>query len=397
MFDLRKTIMEIITEEDVKNFYKKNRSSETSETIVDIAKGNVLIRTPYHMKEIKNLISSDRRLIKEKYAKETNRYSLLDVSRNDKNDESIFYNVTKKILQFEETLTFRESIDMIIKFKKLLNENFYGALLRDVNDEDIIINPLHILTALSIIDNNMCDNGQKYNLIIYVYNDREQADKFYKTEQSDHQQVIKNIHQLMNTYITKVPIMQRLESSRDPKVKELQLKMLSKTKLFENEDKKYIYYIVASQILTKGIIAPYYSSSLIKQNVSNLNDVSGMHLSPMASVNISGSGEDIFKNKYYSVCTGSTPKRTIEGLKTLTHSNLNSPFDTRRMVPGSLHYVDMMIEKSLELLIQSGCTTVEYTPEIKPYIKLSKTDKLNQMQTLETKSTQITENTNLAD
>jgi hypothetical protein len=117
-----------------------------------------------------------------------------------------------------------------------------------------------------------------------------------------------------------------------------------------DEDPNFLYYLVPNQLLTKGIVAPYYGTSLVRQKLAT-SDVTGLHLTPMLSANISYSYE---LRDWTSVCTGSVPKATVAGLKTLNHSNLSSPYNRDILFPGALVYADKCIEKSIEIYKLSG-------------------------------------------
>jgi hypothetical protein len=71
----------------------------------------------------------------------------------------------------------------------------------------------------------------------------------------------------------------------------------------------------------------------------------------MGSCNISmfGYKNDIVNKNFSSVCTGSVSNSTLEGLRTLNHANLSSPYSTTIIANGGLVYAQLAVIKSLQI------------------------------------------------
>jgi hypothetical protein len=96
---------------------------------------------------------------------------------------------------------------------------------------------------------------------------------------------------------------------------------------------------------------PFYGSSLVKMT-KTFTESKGTPLSPFNSVNIAnGQSQSPEYIQYDSVCTGTVHSNTtIDGLRTLIHSNYSSPYSSSKFLnPACLIYARRMIEKSLEI------------------------------------------------
>jgi len=259
----------------------------------------------------------------------------------------LFENVTQNVINISAKKSYAECIDIILDYKNALKDNFYGAVLRTTSNR-ITINPFHILTALSALNNDKYMNNV-YNIIIYVYDDRQKLNVFTKNEVSDHKLINSNIDALMNAYISRVPTVTRIiadENSNNDKAKTYK-RVIKQTRKFPDEDPTYNHYISCNQLITRGIFAPFYGASLIRMN----GNTTGLRLTPFGSCNIgSDSNSDLTSApSYKSVCTGSRNNKTLHGLRSLSHANLSSPFGGGFIQNGALAYADIMIERCISL------------------------------------------------
>ena len=340
------SILERILSNTIRQFHKDN-----SESIMlpnaddDFVEGNVLFRTPINRTSIQELLSTNRYTIKDKYLVDER---IEHVSA--KGDDGLFTNVTEQIININSKANFIECMKQITEYKKALGVNFYGALLRDTSTRSIILNPYHILTALSILDNPKYMEAN-YNIIIYCYSNRKAMDIFYKTEQVDYAKCELNINALMNGYMSKIKSESKSTLSERNDISSERINLSYQLKKHPDEDSGSLHYIVANQLMTNGIISPSYGATLIKLN----GDTGGLHLTPQKSCNISN--DESYKisdnMSYRSVCTGSLSNRTLTGLRSLSHCNYGSPFSGKFMMAGLLGYIDTMIHRSEQLYIQA--------------------------------------------
>ncbi len=316
-------------------------------------KGNVLFKTLPFRSSFQNLLThskviTDRsKLVNDSYPESTHYRSLMD-------------DVTKEIITISKNTKFKDAMIQIQKVKDALKEKFYGALLIS---KKIILNPLHPLTAMSIIDSKEYSEETRYRVVVFVYQNRPAMDKKYSTENADPKIIQENLTDMINCFSNTIDseikvVGYEIESSGN-------LQMKYKIKKYADEDDENEYMMVAHQILTKGIVLPYYGTSIVKL----ADSTSGVNVSPMISCNIShdrsfGSGttfdspqikdtKDI-QISYKSVCCGSLNNKTLKGLRSLTHSNASSPYNTEIISDGSLAYVEACNDKSIEIYTLAG-------------------------------------------
>ena len=285
---------------------------------------------------------------------------------------NLFQKITDEIIKIDNPMSFEECLNMAIKFRNKLDSKFYGCMLKSCSNNDIVINPFHILTALSCIENSTSDNievlnvlNEKFYLIIYVNQNEEELDYDYKSAYADMALVDKNINCLMQAYSSKIN--QKIKLEKDSESNNLSKQEIERilnngsidiryrTSEEDDLDDDYNYYLVATQAGTYGVMFPFYGASLIRMDKS-FTTSEGTTLTPFNSVNIAGSDDQAPETIIYdSVCTGSDyHKTTIKGLRTLTHSNYSSPYSTSQFLhAGCLVYARRMIEKSLEIYRKS--------------------------------------------
>ena len=67
--------------------------------------------------------------------------------------------------------------------------------------------------------------------------------------------------------------------------------------------------------------------------------------------------------QFNSVCTGNLSNRTLTGLRSLTHSNASSPYNTVIITDGALAYADACVEKSFAIYKLVGIIPTEEVKE----------------------------------
>lgn len=251
-----------------------------------------------------------------------------------------FEDVTHSIIKVDGKHSFNDAINTIAETRTLLGDKFAGALLV-FNKE--IINPLHPVTALSIVDDQERMQRQ-YKLLVYTYNNRERLDEYYYSKEADKEAIEANLRDITLTCASRI-------KSREIRVIDRQVSGENGEITYQvaknpGEDPNKDYLLVAHQIITKGIVAPYYGTSAIVQSVGRTR---GIPLTPMLSANISYSNRrESHIPQEQSICTGSEDPNTLHGLRTLTHANLSSPLNDCTFLSGALVYADACIDKSIE-------------------------------------------------
>ena len=262
--------------------------------------------------------------------------------------------VNKKPVQIAVNGDFKACLDYISKFRRKAGLSMYGALLRSVADSNVILNPFHPLTAITIASDPLL-KASNYNVILYFYENRKVANSDYMSSKANINAMQENINNLIRTYN------HTLDQNVDAVIQSCKLANatpycdsyrlnLQKYDYFYNsaQEVNATYFLVTHQVLTRGIITPYYGSSFIKYTQGRGGV--GKHLTPFNSVNISGNG---FSNGWTSVCTGNQPHNK-KGFTSLTHANLLSPYNTMSLLAGSLAYADLCINKSYEIYHSLG-------------------------------------------
>jgi hypothetical protein len=248
----------------------------------------------------------------------------------------------ERIIKIDEDMHMRAALKLMKETIEVVGESFAGVLFQLQHGG--IVNPLHPLVALHLIDN--MPQLHVIKMYFYTYKDLNAIKNFYSTSAVFTEDELKGqilsiirmaqskvLHRSINVIKNDVNynsknIVQHYKVSKEPG---------------EVDDKEY--YVVAHQLLTKGTFVPYYGTSIISMNGST----SGFHISPFKSCNIN-------RHEYYdsaSVCTGSKSNKTIKGLRTLHHANLGSPYEKGCMSTASYPYAKACIDISLTIYDQA--------------------------------------------
>lgn len=273
----------------------------------------------------------------------------------------LFNDVSQDIVTLDNTMNFSDAITAIHKVATALGPKFYGALLVD-NSNKIKINPLHPLTAMSFATKEH-DNliPTIWKVVIFLYKDRGLLDDHYKTKDADTDLIQENLKDLINCHSGRVASVTKnikCEAGQRPGT----ITLSYKVEHHPDDAPDSEGLLVAHQLLTRGIVIPYYGTSILKMKPGS---TSGLNISPMISSNIShdstynegrnydskerGKSKSKISVAYSSVCTGSSDNTTLEGLRTLTHSNTLSPYNRNTITDGSLAYADACNAKSFEI------------------------------------------------
>lgn len=289
--------------------------------------------------------------------------------------EELFGNVTGKLLTLDGEFSYAEALQQIEKFVSRAENNFYGAVLKG---SDSLINPFHPLVASMALSTGVPTNAL-FKVIMYFYDNRTNLDKKFSTKTALSALVNANIDNLLrvSTSKTKANVLNILDVvTREDHA---EIRAYIPANVNDSIDMATTHTVVAHQFLTKGIMAPYYGTSLIKTPVGEYSK--GIHISPMRSVNISNTQpttQGVVRERvatYNSVCTGSHNSGILENLRVLSHANLSSPYSRITVFEGALAYVDACIDKSRALYKAAGLLS-SYTPISYPetYFKADEVD-----------------------
>jgi hypothetical protein len=261
--------------------------------------------------------------------------------------EHLFSDVTKKIITITEQVSLKEAVQIAAKYRLTLKNNFYGAAFK-LNETQATINLFHPLVAVQDIENL---SGK---LFLYYYSDRQKLDGMYNSHLANPDAITKHLNDLLLTVKQKLDLptvnihCEVMPSNKTTLVLSRDNNISIRDMLFGTPRTTTVMYIIAHQLMTKGIFAPYYGTSITYPKFGR--EINGNHITPFRSANISGS---ITSSQLGFVCTGKEPK-TYEGLCTLTHSNLASAYNKHNLSDGSLVYADMCINLSLQIYKLKG-------------------------------------------
>jgi len=345
LFNTNRTFFQHIAHNEAAEFVQKSNISElaldnsfSSEGIIYSVKSN--------SNALKNLLTNDWNISTDP---SQNKYT------------SYLKDVSMSIIKPDGIYTIQEALSEIIDIHSKLGTMLAGVLL--VRDK-MILNPLHPVTALELLDQNLNANiFKKFKMVIYTYKNRSELDSIYLSSIAHSEKIKTNINAIISLTTSKVADRKIISDDIDAtNTRILQTYRISREK---DEDSEYDYYVIPNQILTKGIVVPYYGTSVVKTNGSASH---GVNISPFLSANIVHTwrnNEDSTPLAFNSVCTGSLSNKTISGMRTLNHSNLSSPYNESCILNGALPYADACIEAAVNLYAISG--VLNETQEDSPF------------------------------
>ncbi len=269
------------------------------------------------------------------------------------NSRTLFDEVSNKILSTDDPVSLSAALEFVNMYALSAKNNFYGAILKSA-DGTIVFNPFHPLTAPLLIANMDTYNKHKYKCILYFYNDRRTLDNVLNTAFADRPITEMLVNSFIKTVVAqtvKTISVEQVVVTPNKLDDSCHISVKTKRNLFTEVSVGTSSLFVAHQMLTRGVMVPYYGVSYLDFTLNQT--CRGAHISPMRSVNISASsGNTASQTKqliFNSVCCGSKNNTTIEGIRTLKHANLSSPYNTNTLVDGALHYVDVCITKTLQM------------------------------------------------
>lgn len=275
--------------------------------------------------------------------------------------DTLQHELTQSVINIKNAGTLKNCISMLHDISNSLGNKLYGALLID---DKTILNPFHPVTAILLADEEKYKELHlgNYRIAVYGYNSDEiynELHNLYKSDLANIEVISQNIDKLIQASAHQVNTEIQIIDSENASSESITI--VYQISKFANEAPDYEFYLSAHQMLTKGIVLPYYGSSFVKMNGATV----GMAVSPMATCNISSPKEYHEKShlldapRWSSVCTGSIPSGTIKGVRTLNHANLLSPFTRNIIYPGALVYAQVSIIKSLQIYKSAGFITGE--------------------------------------
>ena len=296
--------------------------------------GGILKWTDARLAAIDNLVATGGRLPKSK----TNA------------DRLLFNDVSHSMRQLQGEYIFQTVIEVIANLHASLGHKFYGALLKEVGTTGHFVNPLHPLAAVHFLS-DMNLRRRRYTVLVYTYKNRAELQVSLGKQPSlaDVATIRENVTSLLVSpptakkekrtlfiehihnydHIDKATIYEKIKSASQVRLKQ------------------YSSYLVAHQVLARGVAVPYYGTSLLRKEPDT---TTGIPLSPMLSSNISNGTGRVYRN----ICTASAPKTTLEGLSTLHHANMSSKLNSSIICTEALVYADICQHVSLTLYAKAG-------------------------------------------
>ncbi len=278
--------------------------------------------------------------------------------------------VTNRILTLKEKYTLIEALPIIENFISKAGRNFYGAILRHPTKKPILLNIFHPLTALQLLKSKKY-NKQKFTVLLYFYTNRADSDKVFNTAKADVKKTKKMLNNLLRVIpqqkdkekklVTRSPgVYKILKIEEDTEGRSVRVEQGKQISVHEIETHLREYYAISHQVLTRGILAPYYGTSVL--SIMGASPGECTHITPFLSANVSRSGGRKAKTiTYNNVCTGSESSKTFKGLSTLDHANLSSALNNKTVLPGALVYADACINITRELYKGVGYLS-EFSP-----------------------------------
>ena len=256
----------------------------------------------------------------------------------------------------EEQMTIKEALTL---FNSL--DNMYGMIL--INEHGKILNPLHPITALTLIEYQQ--EAAKYKAAFFKLKD----DKIEALKQETHRFNFEDIsNRVVLNYMSRISSISKMsitsmaeDVARETACLPLASVLFNNASVnLENEvtqrttgcltidtvlnkpvENSVFDILIPVQILDKQFAMPYYGIAHVI-NFDNPDKIQGRSITPMLSCNYNT--RDI--NQYGSICCGKENSRYLEGLRVTNHANLNSPFFHTILCPGWYQWAEYCIELS---------------------------------------------------
>lgn len=324
-----KTLLQYIIDDEIEEFANRNKITYSSiDNPLDLDDGSIIF-------EVNSASTAFQKFTTNSFKERVAAYASTDTINYMKQ-------LGKKIIKLDLNSNLSHALNVAYETYKQLPDVFAGVLL--LTTSGAIINPLHPLAALELLKEKETLTVSK--LLIFTYKDLSVINSKYNQVSEELKTKFKeDISTLIQVYQSQIKSRAikiiNNEASEDKK----RITQRYKIGKYKNEDDTKEYFIVAHQLLTEGTFVPYYGTSLISMN----GTTSGFHLSPFKSCNINN-----HRNLNAArVCTGSSSNKTIKGLRTLHHANLNSPYEFSCMSEQSKSYADECINYSFKIFKQA--------------------------------------------
>ena len=390
----KKNYIDLLMQEELKRFVKANGVNAIKQTNTkDFVDGNIVVKVPLNRKSITDLLNGSRSI-----HIEDDKNDYLKIAFTYYHDSSssyisrlsyrhLFKDTTNRIIKIDTQMSFEEALNFTIKFRNKLGTKFYGCLFKVVGMENTLINPFHILTALSSVSEYgknkqgvMDVTKHKFCPIIYFMEREEKLDILYHSIFADMKKVDDNINCLMHVFGSKKQTKTKITNTNIENLTEESLikikngtmnieikykETLDSGSAEEEDSNSGSNYVIAHQLMADGVVAPFYGASLVKIS-KDLSDSKGTRLTPMPTVNIAGAMSNFEEVVFDNVCTGNTHRNTtMSGLRTQTHVYYGSPYgSSKNFMPGSLMYSRRMIERSLQVYRTVGLFNFEEPEDV---------------------------------
>jgi len=347
-FRRTKTILDYIIDQEYNEFKKQFAADETAVTYT------TLEQDPFTLLDKYGTVITPTSINTESFKYLT---SITGYSRRCVGD--LFKSVTKSIIMVKGEYNFTQALNFIEKFIEKSGKHFYGALLRDTGNKDVIINPYHPQIALAAVKDSPLLT-KTYKIILYFYRSRPMIESCYEKTNNSYEEAEKVVNALIRLSNpkkakTKQIVVKVIESIPNEKLDYIEVTYGVLTKVNTSFNPIKQAFVTPHQILAKGTIAPYYGSSVLLKEPAKA--ATGIHITPLATCNINMG----YYEQQNSVCTGNESSTTFKGLTVINHANLNSPFTTALVGKNAIQYIDLCIDKSREIYKKLGYLD-SYTP-----------------------------------
>jgi hypothetical protein len=263
------------------SYYKELLTAHETELLrehLDSGSNEVEVSNVFQGKEI--LIATDQEKNYINMLRTTGRYILKDEYKDSENEDKsqiyipsrsvrgvILDGLHKDILEIKVSGTIQDCLTVIKSYKEAAGDNFYGALIRG---RGVLINPFHILTALSLLDNNRLLSGSKRSFSVYIYLYEESLEKASincdaKEEEVDFNKIEEILNNLMYAYAEDISIVSKTKvidsNSEQGTVRYVNTNTRN---LLEGTNSSDIEsYLVPVQLITNGVMYPWYGAAVL--------------------------------------------------------------------------------------------------------------------------------------
>ena len=320
-----KTLLQYIIDDEKQAFINENKITYNKiDHRLDLTSGAFLYEVNSTSQAFKDLLSNE-------HLNRTAGYSTMDPM-------PYMTQLGTRLIKVDVKKSVEELLQDIYEVSEKLGSSFAGVLLL-INGKGII-NPLHPLLALELLNHT---DLYVNKLLVFTYDKVENIDALYNT--APEHDYTADINLLVKAYQSQIQTRAIKITSNDFNEQNNSVRQKYQISKLPGEDDTKEYFMVAHQLLTRGTFVPFYGTSIVAMN----GNTTGIHITPFKSCNISNHNSI----GGASVCTGSTSNKTIEGLRTLHHANLGSPYQFNCMTNASKPYADACITYAFNIFKQA--------------------------------------------